>query len=207
MPVARQIGLHDGCIVASNGSVTARIRGGEHEVVVQHDVDAVEAIRVAVTAVPGIRIAAEIVGVGYRVNLPFPDGELNGAQLAVNSLEGLWAAPTPRLALQGSGAYRAVRALRALGLTAIPTRSDWVDVTPPNLSKATALEKVRTELGVEDHATVAIGDGENDLEMLMWATTGFSMGHAPVPVIAAADHVTGTVDEDGAASALRSLLV
>jgi hypothetical protein len=177
--------------------VTARIRSGEHEVVVQHDVDAAKAIRGAVTAVPGIRIAAEIVGVGYRVNIPFPDGELNGAQHGVTSLEELWATPTPRLALHGPGTYRAVRALRALGLTAIPTRSDWVDVTPPNLSKATALEKVRTELGVEDHTTVAIGDGENDLETLMGATTGFSMGHAPAPVIAVADHVTGTIDQDG----------
>lgn len=206
LPVARQIGLDDGWIVASNGAVTARISDGECEVVEQHDVDAAEAIRGAVTAVPGIRIAAEIVGVGYRVNIPFPDGELNGAQYGVTSLEGLWATPTPRLALHGPGVYRAVRALRALGLTAISTRNDWVDVTPPSLSKATALEKVRTELGVEDYATVAIGDGENDLEMLMWATTGFSMGHAPAPVIAAADHVTGTIDEDGAASALRSLL-
>jgi hydroxymethylpyrimidine pyrophosphatase-like HAD family hydrolase len=206
LPVARQIGLDDGWIVASNGAVTARISDGECEVVEQHDVDAAEAIHVAVTAVPGIRIAAEIVGVGYRVNIPFPDGELNGAQHSVTSLEELWATPTPRLALHGPGVYRAVHALRALGPTAIPTRSDWVDVTSRGLSKATALEKVRTELGVEDYATVAIGDGENDLEMLMWATTGFAMGDAPVPVIAAADHVTGTIDQDGAASALRSLL-
>lgn len=206
LPVAEQLSLDDGWIVASNGAVTARITDGEYETVEQHTVDSEAAIRLAVAAAPGVRIAAEIVGIGYRVNIPFPDGELNGTQHSVTGLDELWANPTPRLALHGPGIHRTVPPLRTLGFTAIPTRSDWVDVTPPDLSKATALERVRIELGVEDYATVAIGDGENDLQMLMWATSAFSMGHAPVPVIAAADHVTGTIDQDGAASALRSLL-
>lgn len=97
-------------------------------------------------------------------------------------------------------------ALRALGLTAIATRRDWVDVTAAGISKATALEKVRTELGVEPGDTVAVGDSENDVEMLGWAAHGWAMGHAPPFVIAGADYVTGTLDDDGAATVLRSLL-
>jgi HAD superfamily hydrolase (TIGR01484 family) len=206
LPVAEELGLEQTWIVASNGAVTAHLEDGDVEVVERHTVDAEAAVRTAVATVPGIRIAAEVVGVGYSVNIPFPAGELNGIQHSVTGLEQLWADPTPRLALHGPGAYRTVPALRALGLTAIATRPDWTDVTPPGISKGTALEKVRTELGVEDHHTVAIGDAENDLGMLMWAAHSFAMGHAPALVIAAADHVTGTIEQDGAASVLRSVV-
>ncbi|WP_348525337.1 HAD family hydrolase [Luteimicrobium album] len=65
---------------------------------------------------------------------------------------------------------------------------------------------VRRRLGVEPWATVAIGDGRNDLGMLEWAARGVAMGHADDVVKAAADEVTGTIDEDGAAAVLRSLL-
>jgi hydroxymethylpyrimidine pyrophosphatase-like HAD family hydrolase len=99
-----------------------------------------------------------------------------------------------------------VPALVARDLTAIATRRDWVDVTGPGITKASALEQVRVTLGVEEHNTVAIGDSENDREMLSWAANGFAMAHAPAFVIAAADHVTGTIDDDGAAAALWSLL-
>lgn len=206
LPVALQLGLDDAWIVASNGAVTAHLVGHHYQVTEQHDVDAEAAVRVAVTAAPGIRIAAEIVGDGYRVNIPFPEHELNGSQHSVRGIEELWTVPTPRLALHGPSAYRLAWALRALGLTAIPTRNDWIDLTAPGISKATALEKVRTELGVELHDTVAIGDSENDVEMLSWAAHGWAMAHAPAFVIAAADYVTGTVEDEGAAAALLSLL-
>lgn len=206
LPIAFQLGLDDAWIVASNGAVTARLVGARYRVTEQHDVDAEAAVRVAVTAAPGVRIAAEMVGTGYRVNIPFPGHELNGAQQSVRGLEELWAHATPRIAFQGPSAYRLVWALRALGLTAIATRRDWVDVTAPAISKATALEKVRTELGVELGDTVAVGDSENDMEMLDWAAHGWAMGHAPAFVIARADHVTGTIDDDGAAAVLLSVL-
>ncbi|GAA4707544.1 Hydroxymethylpyrimidine pyrophosphatase [Promicromonospora umidemergens] len=206
LPVALQLGLDDVWIASSNGAVTAHLVGYRYQVTEQHDVDAEAAIRVAVAATPGVRIAAEVVGAGYRVNIPFPDGQLNGQQHSVTGLEQLWARPTPRLAFYGPDAYRLVWPLQALGLTAIRTRSDWVDVTAGGISKASALEKVRTELGVEPGDTSAVGDSENDVEMLRWAAHGWAMAHAPAFVIAAADHVTGTIDDDGAARALLSLL-
>jgi hydroxymethylpyrimidine pyrophosphatase-like HAD family hydrolase len=41
--------------------------------------------------------------------------------------------------------------------------------------------------------------------MLRWAARGVAMGHAEEPVRAAADEVTGTVDDDGAVPVLLSL--
>jgi hydroxymethylpyrimidine pyrophosphatase-like HAD family hydrolase len=59
---------------------------------------------------------------------------------------------------------------------------------------------------VQPFATVAIGDGGNDREMIQWAARGVAMGHAPEDVRAVADEVTGTIDDDGAVAVLRSLL-
>jgi hydroxymethylpyrimidine pyrophosphatase-like HAD family hydrolase len=46
---------------------------------------------------------------------------------------------------------------------------------------------------------LAIGDGRNDIEMLEWAGRGVAMGQAVQQVIDAADDVTDTVGDDGAA--------
>lgn len=141
LDAAVQLGLDDAWIVASNGAVTAHLAGGEYEITDLHTIDPEPVVRVAVEAMPGIRVAAEVVGVGYRVNVPFPDGDLPGEQRSVDVLEELWADPTPRLVIYGPAAFGLVPILRAMSLTAIATRPDWVDVTPPALSKATALDK------------------------------------------------------------------
>ena len=62
----------------------------------------------------------------------------------------------------------------AIGWTA------WLDLTPPGVSKASALERVRELLDVPAGATVTVGDGQNDREMLEWAGLGVAMG----PIIA-----------------------
>ncbi|MDQ0827726.1 hydroxymethylpyrimidine pyrophosphatase-like HAD family hydrolase [Arthrobacter sp. B2I5] len=74
------------------------------------------------------------------------------------------------------------------------------------MTKASALENLRVRLGFEEHLTVAVGDGRNDIEMLTWAGRGVAMGQAPAEVVAAADEVTHSVHDDGAAHVLRSLL-
>lgn len=206
LDAAVELGLDDVWLVASNGALTAHLTGGEYEITDLHGIEPEQVVRVAVEAMPGIRVATEVVGVGYRVNIPFPDGELNGDQRSVDTLEELWAEPTPRLAIYGPGAFGLVPMLRAMKLTVIETRPDWLDVTPPRLSKATALEQVRAELGVESWDTAAIGDGENDVEMFRWAARSIVMGHAPSHVQGYADRATGPIRDDGAAVALLSLL-
>ena len=76
----------------------------------------------------------------------------------------------------------------------------WLDLAPVGVSKASGLAHVAERLGVDAADVLAIGDGRNDIEMLQWAGRGVAMGQAVEPVIAAADDVTGTVYEDGAAT-------
>ena len=49
---------------------------------------------------------------------------------------------------------------------------------------------------------MAIGDGDNDRDMLRFAGIGVAMGNAAEDVKAAADYVTDSVDEDGIVQAL-----
>lgn len=204
--VVRRLGIREGWVVAANGAVTAHLRTDGYSVVDVRPLAAEPVCRLVARTRPDLSLAAEVVGTGYRVTKRFPERQLSGHQEVLGGLHEVWARPTPRLVVYGQWAQRLAPALRASGVTAVAARVDWVDVTAPGVSKATALESIRAGLGVEVSRTVAIGDGENDLDMLRWAATSIAMGHAPESVRAVADRVTGTVDEDGAAHALRDAL-
>ncbi|MDN5756892.1 MAG: Cof-type HAD-IIB family hydrolase, partial [Micrococcaceae bacterium] len=102
-----------------------------------------------------------------------------------------------------------VEAVQTIGLQGVAYSvgwTAWLDIAAEGITKASAIEALRGELGFEVQHTVAVGDGRNDIEMLGWAGRGVAMGQAPDEVKAAADEVTTTVDEDGLANVLRSLL-
>jgi len=75
----------------------------------------------------------------------------------------------------------------------------------PGVSKASALEEIRTGLGIDQARTVAVGDGFNDSEMLVWAGVGIAMGQAPQGVKDLADTVTESVYADGTVLVLEQL--
>ena len=90
----------------------------------------------------------------------------------------------------------------AIGWTA------WLDIAPDGVNKATALEKVRSALGIPPERVMAVGDGRNDIEMLLWASAagrGVAMGESPAEVMAAGSEITASVKHDGLAQALGSL--
>ncbi|WP_419707961.1 HAD family hydrolase [Promicromonospora sp. NFX87] len=208
VPIARLLGITAGWVVASNGAVTARLDPQAPDGYRLHQAitfDPGPVVRRTRSAFPGARVAAELVGRGYKVSHLFTPHELNGAQQIVDVAEVI-DRHTTRLVLSAPGITVLRSKLQAVGVTVTPAGDNWLDVTPPGLSKATALEYVRTQLDVHPSRTTAVGDGINDLEMLAWANRGVAMGHAPAEVRAAADDVTGTLQDDGAATVLRSLL-
>lgn len=88
----------------------------------------------------------------------------------------------------------------AIGWTA------WLDIAPDGVTKATALERVRSRLDIALDQVLAIGDGRNDIEMLQWAGRhglSVAMGQASDIVRSAALEVTGTIEEGGVMSILE----
>jgi hydroxymethylpyrimidine pyrophosphatase-like HAD family hydrolase len=60
--------------------------------------------------------------------------------------------------------------------------------------------------GIEAHQVMAIGDSDNDHEMLLTAGISVAMGNAAPALKKAVDFVTASCDEDGMAMALEAIL-
>jgi hydroxymethylpyrimidine pyrophosphatase-like HAD family hydrolase len=208
--VADMLGLHDAAhperserlwIVAANGAVV--LRYPPMEVVHEVTFDARDAVRAILAQHPEALVAVEERGVGYRVSAPFPAGELGGTT-SVADVEDLVAQPVSRVIIRDPKATAEdfVRLAEGLGLHGtdyVVGWTAWLDLAPVGVSKASGLEYVAGQLGVAPEDVLAIGDGRNDIEMLQWAGRGVAMGQAVDEVKEAADAVTATVDDDGAA--------
>lgn len=79
----------------------------------------------------------------------------------------------------------------------VRTRRDYLEIIPVTASKGAALARLADHLGVPLARVVAVGDQENDLEMLREAGLGVAMPHAPEPVRRAADRVAPDAAEGG----------
>ncbi len=69
--------------------------------------------------------------------------------------------------------------------------------------KGLALQRFAEHLGLGLENCMAFGDGANDLTMVRAAGIGVAMANACPEVLAAADYMTRSNDEDGVAAALR----
>jgi Cof subfamily protein (haloacid dehalogenase superfamily) len=190
--------------VASNGSVTFRYPPVEVRSTVAFD--ARDIVRMLMAEVPNAAVAVEEVGVGYRINRPFPDGEISG-EMVLQTVEELVAKPVTRVIIRDPHASEEefVELAEKLGLSGTNYFigwTAWLDIAPEGISKASALADVAGELGVDQADVLAIGDGRNDIEMLRWAGRGVAMGKSPLEVQEAADDVTETVTNDGVAREL-----
>ena len=191
--------------VASNGSVTFSYP--PVEVLTTVTFDASEVVRELLTHVPHALVAVEEIGVGYRVNRHFPDGEITG-QMIMQSVDELVAEPVTRVIIRDpdATAEEFIALAERLGLHGINYYvgwTAWLDLAPRDVSKASGLQSVCERLGVAASDVLAIGDGRNDVEMIEWAGRGVAMGQAPLEVQEVADDVTGTVLEDGVARELE----
>jgi Cof subfamily protein (haloacid dehalogenase superfamily) len=190
--------------VASNGSVVFRYP--PVEIVSTVTFDASDVVRSLLEHVPDAAVAVEEVGVGYRINRPFPEGEING-RMTLQTVDELVAEPVTRVIIRDphSSEEDFVELAEKLGLHGTNYFigwTAWLDIAPEGVTKASALAEVAESVGVARSEVLAIGDGRNDLEMLRWAGRGVAMGQAPVEVQDAADDVTATVQDDGVAREL-----
>lgn len=93
--------------------------------------------------------------------------------------------------------------MRSYPVRIFKSQADYLEVVSDRVGKSVGLEAAAALLEIPRERVVAIGDAENDLDMLEWAGFGVAMGQAPDAVKTSCDAVTGSVDEDGAALALE----
>ncbi len=188
-------------VVASNGAVVFRYP--PLDVVHEETFDARPAVEAILREHPGVLVAVEERGVGYRVNRPFPTGELSG-EMVITEVADLVADRVSRVIIRDpeSTAEDFLDLAQRLGLHGtdyVVGWTAWLDLAPVGVNKASGLAHVADRLGVVAADVLAIGDGRNDIEMLQWAGRGVAMGQAVEEVRAVADAVTATVYDDGAA--------
>jgi Cof subfamily protein (haloacid dehalogenase superfamily) len=188
-------------VVSSNGAVVFRYP--PLEVVAEETFDAAPAVRAVLERHPAALVAVEERGVGYRVTKEFPIGELSG-EMILTDVEELVSGPVSRVIIRDPDAtaedfLTLAPELGLHGTDYVVGWTAWLDLSPVGVSKASGLQHVCDELGLTAADVLAIGDGRNDIEMLRWAGRGVAMGQAVEEVIAAADDVTATVNDEGAA--------
>ncbi|UFU03346.1 Cof-type HAD-IIB family hydrolase [Ruania suaedae] len=210
LPVAQALGIADAWAVCSNGAVTVRLTEGGFEIEDVVTFDPEPTLRLLREHLPEGIFAVEDLGRGFLLSAPFPEGELTG-ELRVVGFEELCATPASRVTLRapdlGADDFHDLVDRSGLhGVSYAVGWTAWLDIAPDGVSKASALERVRERLGVPATATLAAGDGRNDIEMLTWAQVGVAMGGADADTRAAADFGAAAVSEDGLVPVLIALV-
>jgi hydroxymethylpyrimidine pyrophosphatase-like HAD family hydrolase len=81
-----------------------------------------------------------------------------------------------------------------------------VEVAAAGVNKGSALAELCDDLEINRSEVIACGDMPNDVSMLAWAGLGIAVANAHPEVLAVADEVTASNDEDGVALVLEQLL-
>lgn len=79
------------------------------------------------------------------------------------------------------------------------------EITQKAVNKATGMEEYLRFFGASVLQSVAVGDGDNDLEMVEFAHQGVAMGNATEALKNRADFIADSIDEDGLMKAFCSL--
>ncbi|MFJ9957582.1 HAD family hydrolase [Streptomyces avermitilis] len=146
-----------------------------------------------------------LVGPGYRVQ---------GGPLPVQPIRDaadLWSAPLNKVYVQHptltDDELAAVATQVAGGLVGVTMAGEGiVELLPLGLSKATGLSLAARRLRLKAADTIAFGDMPNDIPMFAWAAHGIAMSNAHEELLAVADEVTLSHEEDGIAVVLERLL-
>ncbi|RAX48393.1 HAD family hydrolase [Arthrobacter sp. AQ5-05] len=213
LPVIQMLGIESGYAVCCNGGVTVRIDlslEDGYEVVERKTFDPAPALRALVKALPTAKYALEDDAGRFLSTERFQDASFGVVATPV-TLDVMLAATAVRLVVFSTDATaeefgEAVGAMGLSGVTYSVGWTAWLDIAAEGVTKASGLEVLREKHGFDIEATIAVGDGRNDIEMLAWAGRGVAMGQAPDEVKAVADEIAAGVDDDGLAAVLQDIL-
>jgi len=101
---------------------------------------------------------------------------------------------------------RAIRAHFGERFTVTRGTRNYLDITDSSADKGTALAYLADYLGIAQSGVVAIGDSDNDVDMLQYAAVGVVMGNGSASAQRAAALQIGKNDAHGVAAFLETLL-
>ena len=102
---------------------------------------------------------------------------------------------------------RVVAAMAGVPVEMARSEVSSLEFSPQGVTKATGLLALADLLGIDHAATIAVGDADNDLDMLRAAGLGVAMGNANERAREAADVTVADNDHDGCAEAIRRFLL
>jgi Cof subfamily protein (haloacid dehalogenase superfamily) len=165
-------------------------------------------------AVPDVALAVEVEdGRSFWYEEAWPlhwDGEHNAVRV-LTTPEELTSVPAVKLlarsAVHEPGAFYELvsRALAGVAETTHSSSSALVEISATGVTKAAGLAWLCEREGIRASEVIAFGDMPNDIPMLTWAGHSVAMGNAHPAVLAVADEVGRTNDEDGVARFLRDV--
>ena len=77
----------------------------------------------------------------------------------------------------------------------------------PLAGKGQAVRALCRQLAIPASDVIGIGDADNDTDLVRWAGLGIAMGNATESLLAVADHVTASNEDDGLAKAIRRFVL
>lgn len=144
-----------------------------------------------------------------------PDHDHRGNPLPaplVAPLERITAAPAVKLLakeLDADPDCFLAEATAAVGDSASVTTSSrhgLLEIAAPGVTKASGLAEVAATHGIDRAEVVAVGDMPNDVAMLRWVGRAYAVANAHPSVLAVADEVVPSNDDDGVAVLIEHLL-
>ncbi|KAL6616038.1 hypothetical protein ACP70R_038308 [Stipagrostis hirtigluma subsp. patula] len=84
----------------------------------------------------------------------------------------------------------------------VQAQPDMLELVPPATSKGNGVKILLDHLCISPDEVMAIGDGENDIEMLQLASLGVALANGSEKTKAVANVIGATNDEDGVAQAI-----
>jgi Cof subfamily protein (haloacid dehalogenase superfamily) len=103
-------------------------------------------------------------------------------------------------------AAKAIGDLAELNMATFSETDGLLELSAAGVTKAFGLERFAAEHGITAESVVAFGDMPNDLPMLAWAGHAVAVANAHDDVLAIADEVTASNDDDGVAQVIERIL-
>lgn len=92
---------------------------------------------------------------------------------------------------------------RFAGLSVSSSMPFNIEINDAHANKGEAVAALAAQLGLAPESVMALGDGLNDISLLQTAGWGVAMANACAELLAVADAVTASCDDDGAARAIE----